>query len=301
MIKRIIFSLLCVSLFGYSLSAQELSLDVTISTPKLNLVDPSTFDILKNSVREFMNNTQWTDDEFESEERIKGNLQITIKEELNAQTFIADIRLNTIRPVFDSNYGTPVLNLIEKDLTFTYVPQQSIEVSRNSFVDNLSSVLTFYAYVIIGSDYDTFSSLGGDPYFQICQEIMNGIPSNVQDSDRDWTQRGSRRGRYWIVENLLNPKVRSFRKAIYDYHRLSLDNMTEDPSKARAIMLGAITEVSNTERAYPNAMIVQMFTDSKREEIIEVFKEADRGSQNKVGKLMIKIDPARSSDYGIFR
>lgn len=301
MIKKILFIVILFSAFLSSIMGQELNLNVSVTTPKLNLVDPKVFEILEQTTKEFMNNTKWTDDDFESEERIEGNLQITIKEELNQQTFIADIRINSLRPVYDSNYSTQLINFIDKDITFSYIEQQSIEDSRNAFVDNLSSILTYYAYVILGFDYDSFSALGGEQYFQIGQDIINGIPTAVSNGDRNWTAQGSKRGRYWIVENFTNPRIRGLRKAMYDYHRLSLDKMSEDPDKARSILLGAITDVGNAERAYPNAMVVQMFTDSKREEIIEIFKEANRGQQNKVLKIMSQIDPARSSDYAIFR
>lgn len=300
MIKRIIVLGLIIVSWSAKLKAQELDLDVTVTTPQLSLVDPKVFKTLERSVEEFMNNTRWTNDFFQPEERIQGNLQIQIKGELSATTFTADIRVSSFRPVFDSSYGTPLINFIDKDLTFSYVELQAIEDSRNGFVDNLSSVLTFYAYLMIGLDYDSFSDLGGEPHFQTCLNIINNVPTS-NGADQNWTAQGARRGRYWIIENLLHPKVRPFRKAMYAYHRLSLDVMTKDITKAQSVMLSAISDVGQVERAYPNAMVVQMFTDSKRSEILEIFKESERSTQNKIYSIMTRIDPARSTDYGIFK
>jgi len=301
MIKQFMLVCLIMATIGDKIQAQELNLNVSVTTPKLNLVDPKVFQTLERSVSEFMNNTKWTDDDFQSEERIEGNLQITIKNEIDEQTFSADIRISSYRPVYDSSYGTQLVNFIDKDMTFTYVEQQAIQDSRNAYIDNLSSVLTFYAYFLIGMDYDSFSANGGEQHFQTCQDIINNIPASVGQADKNWTSLGSRRGRFWIIENILHPKVRPFRDAMYAYHRLSLDKMTEDKQKAQAVLVNAIADVGKVERAYPNAMIVQMFTDSKRSEIIEIFKESDRISQNKIFGIMTKIDPARSTEYGIFK
>jgi hypothetical protein len=301
MINRVIICFI-ILISAKTVFAQEFNLEISVLTPKLNLVDPKVFNVFEGQIREFYNNTKWTDDEFQTEERIQGNLQITIKDELGPTAFVADIRINTIRPVFDSNYNTQLLNYIDKDVSFSYVENQQLADSRNTFVDNFSSILTFYAFVMLGYDYDSFAPEGGEKHFQIAQDIVNLIPSEIiNGADRAWGPQGPRRSRYWLIENILNPKVRPLRQAMYTYHLQSLDKMTLDQEMSRVNMLTALTEVSKVERAYRNAMVVQMFTDSKRDEILEVFKEASRGHQNKVFKIMTQIDPARSSEYGIFK
>ena len=301
MLKR--FALLFVLLMVFkSVHAQEFNLEVSVLTPKVNLVDPKVFKVLEGQIREFYNNTKWTNDDFQTDERIQGNFSITIKDELGPTAFVADIRISTIRPVFDSNYNTQLLNYIDKDVSFSYIENQQIADSRNAFIDNFSSILTFYSFIMLGYDYDSFSPEGGETYYQIAQDVVNIVPSEVSNSlDRSWSPQGPRRSRYWLIENLLNPKVRPLRQAMYTYHLQSLDKMTTEQELARANILAALTEVSKVERAYRNAMVIQMFTDSKRDEIIEIFKEANRGHQNKVFKIMTQIDPARSSDYGIFK
>lgn len=282
-------------------TAQELSLDVSVIAPNLNLVDPQVFKTLENAMTEFFNNTSFTDDDFQPQERITGNVQLTITQELSAESFNADLRIQSIRPVYNSNYSTQLLNYIEKNIVFTYREFQPIDRSVNGYVDNLSSILSFFAYAIIGFDYDSFSELGGQPYFNIAQNIMDNIPTSVSSADEAWTNQGPERSRFWLLENIMSPRVLEFRKSMYAYHRQGLDRMTEDTEKAKNVILEGINVAWDTEKKYPNAMIIQMFTDSKRSEILEIFKQATKSQQRKVFDAMVKIDPARSTDYGIFK
>jgi len=282
--------------------AQELNVKVNVQTPKLKIADPAIFESFERNVTNFFNQTKWTDDEFENEERIEANIQITIKDELSAESFVADIWFTSIRPVFNSNYQTQIVNYIDKGIRFQYRAQQPIENSKSNFVDNLSSILTFYAFIMIAMDYDSFSPLGGDPYFRVAQNVLSDVPTTVSDSDKSWQAvGGGNRNRYWLLENMMSPRSRDYREAIYKYHRLGLDKMTESSDESKTSIISAIESIQLLERDNPNSMIVQMFTDSKRGEIIEIFKEATKKDQNEVYKLMSYIDPARASDYGIFK
>jgi hypothetical protein len=151
-------------------------------------------------------------------------------------------------------------------------------------------------YLIIGHDYDTFSTLGGDPYFKILQNIVSTIPPQVAENS-GWDQQGNKRNRYWIMENLNNPRIRPLRQAMYEYHIQSLDKMHEDADKSRAVMLSALTTIDQVNNASRNSAIVQMFADSKRSELIEIFKGASRGQQTKVYNIMTNVDPAQASSY----
>lgn len=175
-----------------SITAQELNLDVTINTPKLNIADPQVFRTLETAISDFYNNSVWTDDDFESEERIEGTVQINIKEDLSTNTFVADFLVSSARPVYNSNYYSQTIKLIDKDVSFSYEQYGPLFNNANSFSDNLSAILSYYAYVILGTDYDTFSPFGGEKYYQIAQSIVNSIPPSVSGSDRAWTAIGSK-------------------------------------------------------------------------------------------------------------
>ncbi|MBT8233338.1 MAG: DUF4835 family protein, partial [Bacteroidia bacterium] len=145
------------------LKAQELNIKVKVNAPRLNLVDPKVFETLEKQISEFLNNTRWTDDEFEPHEKIEGNVNVTITGELSATSFAADFFIQTIRPVYNSNYKSQILNFVDK-VSFSYQEFQPIENSYNTYYDPLSSLLTYYAYLMLAADYDTFEMLGGDKY-----------------------------------------------------------------------------------------------------------------------------------------
>lgn len=291
-------TLLCACIFFHSLClAQELKINVNISTPKLKIADPKVFNTLETAISEFLNNTKWTDDDFEDGEQIEGSLQINIKEDLSTNSFIADIYVQSVRPVFNSGYNSTLLNHVDRDVRFNYEELTPIQNNTNGFTDNLSAVLSYYVYIILGFDYDTFSPLGGEKYFQIAQNIVSSVPPNISSGERSWVSLGSSRNRYWLVENILNPRVRPYRLAYYDYHRKSLDIMESDPDRGRAILMSALGQIDRVNRAYPNSMILQMFSDSKNVELVEIFKIANRADQQKVYRIMTAIDPSKAPQY----
>jgi len=289
----IVFSLIFFSTLAKS---QELNINVDISAPRLNLVDPKVFETMESQISDFINKTKWTDDEFEEFEKIEGNINITITAELSATSFAADIYVQSIRPVFNSNYKTQVVNFLDK-VTFTYREFQPIQNSYNAFYDPLSSLLTFYVYLIIGSDYDTYSLLGGDPHFETAQNIVNSIPTSNQSLVGEWGSQGGTRNKYWIMENIRNARIRPLRQALYDYNINGLDKMNEDAARSRAVMVSALTTAKDVHRSYPNSAFMQMFVNAKREEIIEIFKGAGRGEQSKVYDIMVNLDPSQASRY----
>ena len=293
-IVRTLFLLTLAALTLCSTSAQELNISVKINAPALKIADPRTIVALEKAISEFYNVRKLTGDDFELEERIEGNIQINIKDDPQANSFVADMFITTGRPVYNSNYTSPVLNHVDRDISFTYSELDPLRDNRNVFTDNFSSILTFYAYIIIGFDYDSFSPAGGDQYFKIANNIVANIPPNVSSSDRNWSSLGSDRNRYWLMENLLNTRMRRYRQAYYDYHRKGLDKMSEDPIVSKAVILSALKEMNNVNETNPNSMILQMFSNSKRSEILEIFKNSIKSEQRQVFDIMAKFDPAQS-------
>lgn len=295
-----LFFVLLLSVLFARVQAQELNIDVQVSAPRLNLVDPKVFETMESQVSDFINKTKWTDDEFEEFEKIEGNINITITSEQSATSFTADIYVQSIRPVYDSNYKTPVLNFLDK-VSFSYREFQPLQNSYNTFYDPLSSLLTYYVYLIIGADYDTYAMLGGDPHYETAQNIVNSIPTSNKSLVPEWGSQGDTRNKYWIMENIRNARMRPLRQAIYDYHINSLDRMAEDAARSRAVMLSALTTAKDVHRSYPNSAFMQIFVNAKRDEIIEIFKGAGRGEQSKVYDIMVQLDPSQASRYNSIR
>ncbi|MGA1582380.1 MAG: DUF4835 family protein [Saprospiraceae bacterium] len=277
--------------------AQEIRATVNISTPKLQKADPQVFETLKRSMEEFFNNTAWTDDEFQEDERIEVQIQMTITEEESDTRFKADLIMQSSRPVYNSNVNTVVFTHLDRDVRFDYQQYQPLIFSQNAYNDNLTSILSFYAYLIIGMDYDTFSPFGGEPFFLLAQQIMNAVPTNEAAQFRGWMARDGNRNRYWLMENLLNPRIRPLRQVMYDYHRLGLDLMYKDPETSRATMAASLQLLDNVMRNYPNAMMLQAFANAKRDEVIEIFKNGEKAEKGQVKNTMIRIDPANAATY----
>lgn len=300
-IQNVLLVILTCFLTFAKINAQELNLDVRINTPTLKLADPKVFKTLETAIKEFMNNTSWTDDEFDALEKIEGSFQINIKDDIATNTFVADFYVTASRPVFGSNYYSTLLNHVDRSVTFSYEEYAPIYNNKNSFSDNLSAILTYYAYVIIGFDYDSFSAFGGDNYFQIANNIVASIPPNVSSSDKAWVSLNAQRNRYWLVENLLNPRVRPYRRAYYEYHRQGLDVMNNDAEKAKLVMLASLKTIGDVNKSYPDSMILQMFTDSKKQEVLDIFVPAARGDRLKVYDIMTKLSPSQVSEYSDLR
>ncbi len=282
---------------GPLLQAQELNFQVSINTPQLTTTDPKVFETLEAALIDFLNNQKWTNDFFEPEERINCNIQITIKDELSTNSFKADMAIQAVRPVYDSNYETPIITHIDKDVSFSYEPFQPIVFSRNVFNDNLSSIISFYIYVVLGMDYDTFGLFGGDEYFQIAQDILNAVPPGIAAQFPGWRALDGRRNRYWIVENLTSPGLRNFRRAMYNYHRQGLDIMSKDVATGRVILTQALDDIGKANKNYPNSMVVRLFMASKANELLEIFKESPSAEKTKARDIMSKLDPSNASRF----
>ncbi|MEN0047950.1 MAG: DUF4835 family protein [Bacteroidota bacterium] len=291
-------------LANLGLIAQELDFQVTINTPKLQTADPKVFETLETAIQEFMNNTKWTNDVFEQEERIKGSIVLNINDEQSATRFTAEMAIQAVRPVFNSSEETVMFRYQDKDIWFDYEQYQPLIFSQNAYNDHLTAILAYYAYVIIGLDYDSFSPIGGQPYFERALEIVNNIPANVAGTlPAGWRAQdsGKRINRYWLTENLLSPRVRPYRQAMYDYHRQGLDLMSKDAVAGRAIIAQAIDGINGVQRAYPNSMILQLFSDAKSDEITEIFASASMAEKNKVIQVMTRVDGGRSAKYRSIR
>ena len=287
-----------VSLFTFQfLLAQELNCSVKVNVQKLQTVDPAVFETLEQTIIEFMNNQQWTEDYFEANERINCNILLTIQEEVNPTSFKADLAIQASRPVYGSSYQTTLINHLDKGITFRYEQFQPLQFSLNAFNDNLSAVLSFYAHIILGADYDSFKLYGGEEYYQKAMDIVNNIPQSFAAANPGWRSLDGNQNRFWMIENILSPRVRSYREAMYQYHRLALDVMANDVDGGRSLMATTLDQIQKVNSAYPNSMIVQMFLNAKGNEIVEIFKKGTRDEQNRVIGIMTKIDAPNAAKY----
>ncbi len=285
-----------VSFLSLNLVAQEFDFNVSLNTQKASSTDPKVWESLELALKDFLNNQQWTTEEYLPEERIECNLQITITSE-NGNTFNSDIAIQATRPVYNSDYQTALISYIDKNVEFNYEAYQPLEFSENVFNSNLTSVLGFYVYLILGMDHDSFTPFGGEDYYQKAQELLNNIPPSAANQYKGWRSRDSNRNRYWMIESVLSPRTRNMRQAMYNYHRLGLDVMADNMNEGRAVMSSVLSEIERIEKGYPNSMIIRLFSLAKGDEVTEIFKGGTRKEQNDAIRVMSKIDASNSAKY----
>jgi hypothetical protein len=289
----IIFGLILTS----RVSAQELNCQVTLITDiktEVTSAEKELFDQLKQTIYDMMNNTAWTKDKFKVEERINCQLQLQINT-INNGTFTGSLQVQYSRPVFNSSYNTTVFNFQDDDFQFSYSRNTVLIYAPNQFRDNLTSILAFYAYYIIGLDYDTFSLKGGTPYFTEAQQIV----TNAQNSGAPgWkSNEQGKRNRYWLVDNQLQQLFEPLREGLYEYHRLGMDKLYENKDEARKAIYNALNKMSKISATRPNSINLLNFAQSKRDEIKNLYLDATAQEKTEVVAVLKKIDPANSSRY----
>ena len=289
----IIFGLILAS----RVSAQELNCQVTLITDiktEVTSAEKELFDQLKQTIYDMMNNTAWTKDKFKVEERINCQLQLQINT-INNGTFTGSLQVQYSRPVFNSSYNTTVFNFQDDDFQFSYSRNTVLIYAPNQFRDNLTSILAFYAYYIIGLDYDTFSLKGGTPYFTEAQQIV----TNAQNSGAPgWkSNEQGKRNRYWLVDNQLQQLFEPLREGLHEYHRLGMDKLYENKDEARKAIYNALNKMSKISATRPNSINLLNFAQSKRDEIKNLYLDATAQEKTEVVAVLKKIDPANSSRY----
>ena len=293
--KILILGILQILFTGYTLG-QEFNCTVSINTPNLQTADPKIFKSLATTIKEFINTRKWTGDNYEQEEKIDLDIVININKEISATSFEAQITLLASRPVYNSGYSTVTFRHLDKQFFFDYGEFEVLDFTENSFTSSLTSTLAFYVYVILGMDYDSFEELGGEAYLNKAQEILNTVPRGV---GKGWSVNDGNRSRYWLIENLLNVRVKPLRQAFYRYHLLGLDALANAEQTNQGIqnISQSIQAVQKVNQSFPGSMIVQLFVNSKRDEIIKVFSISDIRTRRKIHDVMIKLDAAHATDY----
>lgn len=277
------------------LVGQELNCNVTINSTQINTSDRGIFRDMETSIEQFVNARKWTNDSYKPHEKINCNMLITITKMPAIGSFSATVQIQAARPVFNTNYSSLIFNFADRDWEFEYIESLPLEYNDNTYTSNLTSMLALYAYLILGVDADTFSELGGTPYFQRALTVVN----NAQQSNRPGWQSlgGSSRSRYWIVENYNNPQMVDLRKSTYSYHRLGLDTFDQDPEKSRKIILEGLKDVKKVRDINPNAILVVSFLDAKGKELANIFSAGNIQIRREAYDIVTAIDPSNRSTY----
>ena len=274
--------------------SQEFKCDVRVNSSQISGTDKTIYQNMQSALYEFINNTKWTGLNMRPNERIECSMTLVLKKRTDDQTFEGELNLVLRRPVFKSGYFTPMLSYVDRDFRFTYSDGQPLDFSSSTHMSEITALLGYYAYMFQGIYWDSFSLKGGDPYFRTAESVVNAAQSST---NAGWQASGGYKNRYWMTENMINPAYAQLRQFMYEYHRLGLDLMAENPQEGRANIVKALQYLENVYNSYPSIFFIQLIVDAKRDEIINVFSQGSQQEKTQVVNIMKGINPAKSTDY----
>lgn len=286
------------SMWFVSAGAQELNCTVTINSDQIEGSDKQVYETLKQGIEEYMNQNRWTNMTFAEAEKIECSMLIVVKQVLG-NSYSCEMTLQSRRPVYGTTYTTPLLNFKDNAFNFTYQEFDRIEWQQNQFTTNLTAMLAYYCYLIIGHDMDSYQRLGGTPCFRMCEEIVNACQSaSMEGSEqKGWLAFDSNRNRYALINNLQDEAFKKYRNFYYEYHRLGLDEMSGNVTNGRARIAEGLPVLKEAYRARPATYVINTFLDAKADELVDIFRKGTDKEKKEVYDLLIDIDPTRQNTY----
>lgn len=276
---------------------QELNCQVVVNAEQTGRTNVTVFKTLQNSLSEFLNQTKWTNRQFLPHERINCSMFINITS-YEGDSFTGTIQVQSSRPVFGSTMTSPVFNFKDEQLGFTYSEYAPFSFNPNEYNSNLTSVITFYVYTILGLDADTFEEQGGTQYFETANQIMN---TAQQGGRAGWKVTDGKASRYRLITDLLSNSFSGYRKALYGYHRNGLDRMHMSPAEGKKAVATAILDLDRMNDRRPNSLLVRTFFDAKADEVQQVFSGGPSVSVKEVVDALNTLAPTFSEKWSNIR
>jgi len=282
--------------------SQEIQSRITVVSNKISTVtDKKVFQTLQTVLTNFVNNRKWTNDAFQQNEKINCNFLINLEKEVGDHVYEASLTVQAARPVYNTTYESPLINFQDDKFAFRYQEFQPIEFNENRVqgsdpvAANLTAVLAYYVYIILGMDYDSYSLRGGDPYFQKAWNIVNNAPEG--GAIKGWKQFDGSRNRYFLAENINNSRYALMHDAIYAYYRNGLDAFYGNEDEGRNGILNCLNFLNTLNTESPNSMVLQFFFQGKSNEMIKIFSKANPDIKKRASDLLVKLDITNASAY----
>lgn len=272
-----------------SLWAQEFDCQVDVDYRQLSGSEYTFLGDLEEQVEDYMNERSWTDDRFLRHERIDCRMQIVIEEAPSLTDFRARLIIATRRPIYGTTQYSTVMQVNDGPWQFSYTQGSSLTQTPERY-DPLTSVLDFYAYVMLGYDYDTFSELGGTPHFERARRIAQMARSSQAPG---WEASGNDQGRGALISQLLDPRFRPLRTALFNYHFGGLDHFVQDAVSARATILEVLRDLQEMDTNVSRRHILDLFFASKSTELASIFQ----GSNQRTEAYALLTSMDSSSEY----
>lgn len=292
MINRIFWILVLLTGFG-KLQAQELNARVTVLAPQVSNISRPTLDALQKTIRDFLNNNKFSNESYKAQERIECSFVITINSWDGGSGYTAEAQIQSSRPVFNSSYNSTLLNMSDKNFDFNYLDGSTIDFSDQNYISNISALLSYYAYTIIGMDKDSFSKMGGTPFYKKAQNIINLAQAS---GNTGWKAADGLRNRFWFNENVLNPIFSELRSFIYSYHLSGLDQLT-DNDKGLTQIVAALPALQQMDKQKLGSIFPNVYFASKAEEVTNVLAKLNVQERLKAYNMLAEIDPANIGKY----
>lgn len=292
--QRLLLFVLSFFLCHTYIHAQELNARVTVMAPTVPNINKRNIEVLQNTIREFINNNKWTNETYTPQERIETNFVITVTGWDGSAGYKAEAQIQSSRPVYGTAYNSTILNISDKDFDFNYNEGQSLDFSDQNFISNLSALLGFYANTIIGLDKDSFSNLGGTPFYNKAQNILNLAQ---QSGNKGWKASDGLRNRYWLNENLLNKSFEDLREFIYSYHYNGMDRLQEDSDKGSKKIISLLAGLTKMDRQKLGSIFPNVYFATKADEIVNLLSIGNPQDRLKAYNLLVDIDPANINKY----
>lgn len=293
---RTAYNFLILFFIGYSQIgfSQDLNCDVKIDAGRIETSETRIFEDMEQAFENFLNTRDWAADEIKPEERIKCGLTITLNEMPSIGTFKATVQIRSARPIYNTSYESIIFNFADRDWSFEYVESLPMNFNENDYTTNLTSMLAFYAYIIIGLDYDSFGELAGSSYFQKAQNIV----TNASQGGRPgWGALQSTRNRYALIDDITNQQIEDLRIGYYKYHRLGLDVFESNPEDCRKQVLEVLESTKKIKNRYPSSIFVISFFDAKAEELVNIFADATQQEKRQAYNLLIELNPIKEDVF----
>ena len=281
---------------------QEIQANVTVMTDRVGSnVDKRIFQTLQSALYDFINNRKWSNETFSTNEKIPCNFLLNLNGASDNNTFSASLTIQAGRPIFNTSYQSPLINHMDESVTFKYIQYQALDFNENRvggtdpLTANLTAVFAYYVNLILGLNFDSFGLRGGDPYFQKALNIVNNAPES--NALNGWKPFDGLRNRFWLIENLTNPKYNPLHDAIYNYYRPGLDQMFDHEGDARTAVMNSLISLNSINNEFPNIMFLQFFFQGKGTEIANVFKHGTPDDKSRALDILSRIDVSNLNRY----
>ncbi len=288
----ICFSFLLLFIMANDTKSQELNAKVNINSDKITGTNKQVFNTLQMALTEFLNTRKWTSATFNVNERIDCNFNIVINQQSDESIFAAELQISARRPVFNSTYTTSTFNFRDVQFDFNYVENTSIEFSETRLENNLTATIAFYVYVILGLDFDSFSPMGGSPYFRIAQQIVSEAQSYATWTG--WTAFEKSNNRHGIISAFTDESLSGFRNLWYVYHRKGLDEMAANADRGRTTIINALPVLKEIREIRPTSILLQFFADTKLDEVVNIYSKASSQEKKEGYELLSNLYPTMS-------